>query len=187
MIKKEKLCSIILDGSDDRRGRHFLSVSIFHYIGDVPESFFYRVIDVSNNMTAQGLLASLSEAFEQDGLTLYMKKLLFGIATDGASVIATKKNSFDSLLKKHLNRNDIVSIWCAAHKLNHITSHLRWPTLIGPTITRIETFINRIAGFYHGSKMLSHLKLTANSYVRNRPSLSIHVPSRWMASETRAA
>ena len=84
--------SIILDGSTDPRQNHYLIVFLQAVEEYKPVVYFYRLIPLSMDETAEGLLKTLQESFEEDRLTKYMKEHLIGYAADGAAVMMGKHN-----------------------------------------------------------------------------------------------
>lgn len=112
---------ILVDGSDSRNKNQMFSVYIVTLEGNVPHAYFYRILNVSTDLTARGMLESLLEAFEGDGILDFMRTKLFAISFDGASVMMNHENSFDNLLKKdsidlESFRSGFRLIACSFHK-----------------------------------------------------------------------
>lgn len=188
-LKEEKQpLAILLDGSNDRRDRHLIAVSLVTLSENIPTPFFYRIINISPAQDANAMLSGLMNAFFDDGLTDHIKSYLYAYGSDGAKVMISGPNSLDNLLRDEIGKPGLYSVWCQAHRLQLITTHgLRENEIIGPMIQSIERTINDIYSFYHGSpKRKSHLQSTAQRMMRSIPSIRYIHMIRWVDSEVQA-
>ena len=188
LLRDEQPLSLLVDGSNDRNDRHILSVSFVTLSRNKPVTYLYRLLDVSNDQSAEGLLTSIMTAFEEDNLQHHIKSHLYGYSSDGASVMMNQRNSLDNLLRNELDKREIYSVWCYAHRLQLITSHgLRENEIVGTTVKSFESIVNGLYSFYSGStKRNDHLSKTALSLNERKPSILYIYIVRWIESEVRA-
>ena len=78
--------SLVVDSATDPSQNHFLCVFIQTLHQDKPKVFMYRVPGLGSDETAAGLMQSLEDVFEEDGITAIIKKRLIAFVADGASV-----------------------------------------------------------------------------------------------------
>ena len=110
--------STILDSSTDNSGRHYLIVLFQTLEEERPIVYFYRLIHLDMDESADGLCNSLITSIQNENLDLYsyLKRNLIGFASDGASVMLGKHNGLIRKLEKNLNKK-LFGIHCMAHRL----------------------------------------------------------------------
>ena len=77
-------CAILIDESSDRRQRSFLVILLQVMEENTPVVYFYHLLQLSSNTTAQGLQGAMEKQFEVDRLTNYFRHNLRSFASDGA-------------------------------------------------------------------------------------------------------
>ena len=173
--------SIILDGSTDPRQNHYLIVFLQAVEEYKPVVYFYRLIPLSMDETAEGLLKTLQESFEEDRLTKFMKEHLIGYAADGAAVMMGKHNGLAKKLSDFIGR-PLLANHCLAHRI-HLAIKRAFKEFT--FIYGMETMLNKLYSFYysHGHKRKAHLHQFSEGKVLE---LNYIFETRWISSELSA-
>ena len=54
---------------------------------NIPRTYLYRLVELGQDETANGLLQAIVQAFREDGLEKFMKQQLVGYTADGAATM----------------------------------------------------------------------------------------------------
>ena len=98
--------SLIIDDSTDIKQNHFM-VCLFQLVtpeGEI-EVFFYDLIDIKLDGTAQGHVDQFRKAMIRDGLWNIAKDRLVAVISDGASVLRGWRNGFVAKLMEEFGNN----------------------------------------------------------------------------------
>lgn len=171
--------SILLDTGVDQAGYDYLSVLIQTLEEDAPRCFFYRILPLGADLTAQGYRNTLNEAADNDSndfgvpdLRNYMLNNLKSCITDGAATFTGRENGFGVLLSQELfgDKNKLFVMHCAAHRIQlagrHLVDKIPDQQTSDNQLKSISTFYNQ-----QHSKNLAHI--TEMSKVLNLPLRSI--------------
>jgi hypothetical protein len=174
--------SIIVDTSTDNSGKHYLIVLFQTAEEERPIVYFYKLVHLGMDETADGLCNSLIRSFQNENIDLYsyLKRNLIGFASDGASVMLGEHNGLIKKLERKLEKK-LYGIHCMAHRLHLL---LRKPFEKISQLHDFESTINSVYNFYSRShKLKAHLRQTAYSMNVNITELSYIYKERWISSE----
>ncbi len=173
--------SLIVDGSTDVKQNHYLITYLQVLDNNNPLVYFYRLLPMRQGETAQDILDTILNAWEEDGIKEYMKSNLIGYGADGASVMMGKHKGLGKLLQKFSQR-ELVSVHCMAHRV-HLSIRRAFSTFT--FMNHFESAINGIYTFYysHGHKRRNHLWNFAGGQILE---LSYIFETRWISSELSA-
>lgn len=122
MRSKNTPISIIIDGSADVSGYHYL-ITYFQFVYDnVVYTQFYRLIQTSSDESAEGLFRSIKNSIqdESDDLLSYVKQNLVGFVSDGAAVMVGRYNG---VIQHFFTNKPIFGVHCMAHRLQRVIVH----------------------------------------------------------------
>ena len=173
--------AITLDGSTDPRQNHCLIVYLQAIEENRPVMFFYRLLAIGTDETAEGLLNVLKAAFEEDGITNIIKKNLISYVSDGAAVMMGVHEGLGKKLGRFVDHK-LVEVHCLAHRI-HLAIRRAFKNI--PIMHEFEKALNGIYTFYysHGHKRKAHL---VNMEDPSWLELSYIHEVRWIASERSA-
>ena len=173
--------AITLDGSTDRHQNHCLIVYLQAIEENRPVMFFYHLLAIGTDETAEGLLNVLKAAFEEDGITNIIKKNLISYVSDGAAVMMGVHEGLGKKLGRFVDHK-LVEVHCLAHRI-HLAIRRAFKNI--PIMHEFEKAVNGIYTFYysHGHKRKAHL---VNMEDPSRLELSYIYEVRWIASERSA-
>jgi hypothetical protein len=145
-------CSIIVDGSTDPRQNHYLIVYLQSLEQLRPIVYFYGLLEIGLDETADGFLNILKKAFEKDGITESMKRTLIAFASDGASVMLGKHAGLGKKLSEFVQR-PLIEVHCMAHRI-HLAIRRAFRRNKALKMFAFESFLNKLYSFYysHGHK-----------------------------------
>ncbi len=174
--------AIIVDGSTDPNQNHYLIVYFQVLDNNFPLIYFYRLIPLTDDETANGLLDKLKEAWEEDGLTAFMKHNIIGFASDGAPVMVGPRNGLKQKLEGFVGHS-VVGVHCLAHRaqlaFRRAFKDLTYMFHFESTVTQFHKFYNS-----HGHKRKGHLKANfGDTFIGE---LSPVFEIRWISSEKSA-
>jgi hypothetical protein len=174
--------SVIVDGSTDNQ-KHFLAVLIQSMEDYHPVVYFYKLIPIPSDETAQSLANIMIQSFENEkpGFSDVVRSKLVGFASDGASVMMGEHNGLLQKLKTWKGKN-IYGIHCMAHRLQLA---IRKPMERFEFMNVFELFVNDIYKFYggHGHKNKAHLVEFANTFEETVLNYNYIFKVRWISSE----
>ncbi len=172
--------AIILDGASDAASNHYLVVLLQLCEFNRPTIYFYRLLPVSSDETADGLLGLLTAAFVVVGLADFFKHNLAAYGSDGAAVMQGKNNGLGKKIEEYVGRT-IVSVHCLAHRI-HLAVRRAFKKFT--MMFQLESFINGLYTFYYrGHKRKSQLmEFAAEKFWE----LSYIFEVRWVSSELSA-
>lgn len=120
LLSKNYPLSIILDGSSDPNGQHYIIV-YFQAIEDYrPVTYFYKLIPTTTDESADGFYRILRGAFHDEEKDLYrhLQKNMAGYGSDGAAVMLGKDNGLAVVLEREMIKRPLYKIHCMAHRLH---------------------------------------------------------------------
>ena len=175
---------LLIDESTDNKNRNYLVV-LFQIIEQgQPVVVFYKLIPLTHDASAQALKRAMLDSWREDNIYDYMKNSLLGVGTDGASTLTGRVSGLCQLLKQWAT-NDLVCVWCMAHRLALAG---RWGIKESDYFLHLETVVNNIYNFYQNKahKRKSYLYATARE-----AGVFLYEPSRvfetrWVDSERQA-
>ncbi len=134
---------------------------------------------MNDDETAQGILNALTDAWEADGLTTYLKESLVAYASDGAPVV---KTALKRLLEDFLGRS-VQGIHCLAHRAQ-LAFRRAFKSL--KYVYHFESMINEIYIYFnsHSHKTKAHFRRNFADFKLKEFTYIFEV--RWIASEQRA-
>lgn len=147
MLSENLPFSVIVDGSADITDNHYLSVYFQILEGNVPVIVFYKLIELSSDLSGAGIYKSFENAFQDEEIDLfnYFRQNLIGFASDGEPTLTGAYNGLIAHIRNHV-KNPIFSIHCMAHRLELIIKH----TLTEQEyFTRFEITMNELFKFYN--------------------------------------
>lgn len=102
IVSKNFPFSIIVDGSTDSSDVHYMSMFFQILEENVPVVVFYKLVELSSDVTAKGIYTSIQNAFKSEDLDFlsYFRQNLVGYASDGEPVMAAKNNGLIALIRK---------------------------------------------------------------------------------------
>lgn len=117
--KNKKPISLIVDSSTDPRQRHFFAVLFQTLEEGKPVVYFYKLIELSSDESAQGLFNVISEEWrkEENNFYDYMQENLVGFASDSALVMTGRHGGLVTLFE-NFGIQRIFRIHCMAYHLN---------------------------------------------------------------------
>jgi hypothetical protein len=118
LLNTQYPCSLIVDGSTSVGLIHYVTVLIQTLEKERPVVYFYKLIEMGLDSTAQGLMDSLEESFKKEHKDIigFFKNNLVGLGADGASVNFGNKGGFIVKLRQFTG-NDIYAVWCMPHRM----------------------------------------------------------------------
>lgn len=183
MLAKNLPFSIIMDGSTDSTGSHYLIVYFQILENDIPTVCFYRLIESTSDRTAKGIFDTLLSALqkEEKDLLPYFKRNLVGYASDGEPVMSGARGGVLSYVRG-VAENPIYAIHCMAHRLELVIQKAFRSV---PYFTIFESLINKLFQFYNwnASKRKTHLKETAIKCNLRVYEMNYIFKERWISSE----
>ena len=188
LMKSDKPLSLITDGSTDPGNRHYIDLFIQTIEHDKVQVYFYGLIELQQDESAQGMYNKILQRFGKDDITGKLREKietnLRGIATDGASVNTGIRNGLHKKFRDFA-KNQIYGIHCMPHRL-HLASK---DALLKTTFaTTFENIIDQLYSFYnsHGHKRLGHLRALAQRMQETLLNLNKIFKIRWISSEVQA-
>lgn len=186
MLSENLPFSIIVDGSADITDNHYLSVYFQILEENVPVIVFYKLVELSSDVTALGIYKSVKDAFQSENVDFlnYFRHNLVGFASDGEPTMSGQYNGLIAHIRNEVH-NPIFSIHCMAHRLELMIKH---------TLTKHEYFerfektINDLFKFYNDKalKRKAHLRETASRMKAKMYELNYIYHTRWISSEYQA-
>lgn len=184
LIKSNSPFSLILDASSDIEGRHYLITYFQAFEDNTPIVYFYKLIPMTDDLSADGHFAVIESAITDDpGLLVYFKQNLVGFASDGAAVMTGKKNGLVAKIRAFVT-NKVYAVHCMAHRLElAIGKAYKVDDYFG----KLDTIINNLYAFYgRGEKREAHLRKTAESLASKFFRLTYIFEVRWVSSQVSA-
>lgn len=186
MLSEQLPFSIIVDGSSDISDNHYLSIYFQILEKNVPVVVFYKLVELSSDVTAQGIYTSVKTALQNEDVDLlnYFRTNLVGFASDGEPTMSGQNNGLIALIRKD-SKNHIFSIHCMAHRLELIIKHA---LETNKYFEKFEQIINELFQFYNNNalKRKSHLRETAFKLGKKIYELNYIYHTRWISSEYQA-
>ena len=146
ILQSDSPRSIICDAATDPRQNHYLSVLLQGIEDNLPKVYFYRLILLGSDETAEGLLQVLLKAFDEDGITDKMRQNLVGFTSDGASGMLGKHNGLAQKIQRFSDKHLIIT-HCMGHRLElAIKSGFAEFNFM----THLNFFLNDLYSFYYG-------------------------------------
>lgn len=183
MLSKNLSFSIIVDGSSDISDFHYLSVYFQILYENVPVIAFYKLIELTLDVTGEGIYNSIKQAFlsEKVDFFSYFKRNVVGYASDGEPTMAGKKSGVIAFIRKDAEKF-ILATHCMAHRLELAIKHA---INKHEYFARFEKFINDLFEFYNNNalKRKSHLRRTASDLKEKNYELNYIYHTRWINSE----
>ena len=99
--------SIIVDGSTDKGNKHLLAVLFQTLEEDVPVTYYYGLLELQTDETAEGQTDVLIGQLEKDNVYESIKNRVISFVSDGASVMTGKKKGMAKLMKTKFGPNYI--------------------------------------------------------------------------------
>ena len=172
---------ILIDESTDNKNRNFLVVLFQIIEKGQPVVVFYKLVHLTHDASAQALKEAMLVSWREDNIYDFMKDRLVGVGTDGASTLTGRISGLCQLMKQWAT-NDLVCVWCMAHRLALAG---RWGIKELDYFLHLETVVNSIYNFYQNKahKRKSYLYATARE-----AGVFLYEPSRvfetrWVDSE----
>lgn len=176
--------SLILDGSKDNTGRHFMSISIVTLHLNQPVTYFYRIINYSDDLSARGIVTKVVEALRKDMIYDIVKIDLKGVGTDGAAVMLSQNKGFIGLIRTEFERGNIYSVWCTSHRMQLVVGHGMDATPeIAEFMGLLKQFNNNLFSMYKQTRRHQHLVDTAKRLGESVPRIHQIHDVRWMETE----
>lgn len=183
IISKNLPFSLIVDGSTDSSDVHFMSIFFQILEDNVPVIVFYKLVELSVDVSARGIHKSIVNAFESEELDFlnYFKRNIVGFASDGEPVMAGRTNGLVALVRKDA-KNFIFASHCMAHKLELV---IKYALLKHEYFKTFESNINELFQFYNlnAPKRKAHLRETAKKNNWQFYELNSVYHTRWISSE----
>lgn len=130
--------AIVLDSTSDVHSNSYLMIYFRMLERSKPKMFFYRFERLMQVETGRSLLDKLKEIFTKDKLLTIISERLWGVTTDGASVMTGNQAGLISLLRP-MAKNNFFQHHCAAHKLE-LTLHHAFESF--PYMKQLDSHIN---------------------------------------------
>ena len=139
--------SIIVDGSTDKSNKHLLAVLFQTLEEDVPVTYYYGLLELKTDETAEGQTDVLMDKLKTDLLFPQIKNRVISFVSDGASVMTGKKQSMAKLLKKEFGPQ-LISVHCGAHRVELVYGNAMKEF---DSFSKIEEESNFLYSFYSRS------------------------------------
>lgn len=183
MLSKQLPFSIIVDGSSDISDFHYLTIHFQILDDNIPVVVFYKLIELSVDVTGAGIYQSMKDAFQSEAVDFfkYFKENLVGYASDGEPTMSGQHNGVIAHIRRDVQRN-IFAIHCMAHRLELSIKHALTKH---PYFAKFEAFINELFQFYNNNalKRKAHLRQTAFDLNQRMYELNYIYHIRWIGSE----
>jgi hypothetical protein len=177
-------CSIIVDGSTSLGLYHYLTVLIQTLEKEKPVVYFYKLIEVGADSSAEGLLRAFEEALKKDVRDSfgYLKTNLVGFGSDGASVNLGKDGGFVVKLKELFENNRIYTVWCMPHR---IELAVKAALKANPFMNIFDDTITGVVNFYNSRSYKRKAHLRNHAIAANLDLYELHYAfrERWVMSD----
>lgn len=185
LISKKFPMSIILDGTTDMGLHHYLVVLIQTLEDNRPVMYFYKLIELVADESAEGQLNVLEREFKKDGddFFKYIKANMVGFGADGASVNSGRIAGLGKKLSNFISRPfPLFQVHCMPHRLelavkHAIESNKFWDEF-GKTMNGVDVFYTG-----HSQKRMQFLRAHALAKLIKLYALSSIFKQRWSASQ----
>lgn len=117
MISKNLPFSIILDGSSDNTDTHYMIIYFQILQNDIPSVVFYRLVQTTSDVTAQGYFKSITAVMTAEEIDIYSYLNLVGYISDGRNTMTGEKGGLISFFQK-ITENPLYPVHCMAHRLH---------------------------------------------------------------------
>ena len=114
--------SIIVDASTDVSNNHLMAVIIQTTENEVPVQFFYALLPIGSDETAEAQTALLVDKLKQDEVFEPVKNKIVSFVSDGAAVTVGRKRGMAVRLKKIFGPK-LVSVHCGAQRIELAFGH----------------------------------------------------------------
>ena len=184
ILQSDSPWSIICDGASDPRQNHYLTVLLQGIEHNLPKVYFYRLILIGSDETAEGLMQLLINAFEDDGIKDKMKQNLIGFTSDGANVMMGKFNGLAKKVERFAAR-PIIATHCMAHRLELAILHAYDGRPEFNFMNHMPILINEVYSFFYGQ---GHKKKAYMREVLKDATVTLNYifEVRWITSERSA-
>ena len=185
MVKQDYPFSLIVDTSTSIGLYHYSAVLIQTLEREKPVVYFYKLIEVGSDSTANGLLNALKVELTRDpaDTSSFFKKNLVGFGADGASVNLGHKGGFAKKLEEYfLEDRTLYTVWCMPHRLElAIKAALK----AVPEMNKFDETITAVTNFYNSRsyKRKAHLRQLALEENLDLYELHYAFRERWVMSD----
>ncbi|PAA56523.1 hypothetical protein BOX15_Mlig001790g1 [Macrostomum lignano] len=176
--------SIVLDTTSDIHSNSYVMIYFRVLENSQPLMFFYRFKRLTEVETGRSIYELLIRLFSDDKLEDEIKRRLWGVTTDGASVMTGSRVGLISQLRPWASKQ-FFQHHCAAHKLELSIYHA---FEIFPFMQHLDKNINSLHKFYmsHAVKRKASLAQTSEALNLVFYELKRIYRIRWVASEVSA-
>lgn len=183
MLSENLPFAMIVDGSSDISDFHYLSIYFQILDGNVPVIVFYKLIQLSLDVTGEGIYKSVMKSFQSESVDFikYFQDNLVGYASDGEPTMSGKHNGLIAHIRKGAKKN-VFATHCMAHRLELAIKHA---IARHAYFSRFEECINDLFKFYNNNalKRKAHLRQTAADLKSKVYELNYIYHTRWISSE----
>lgn len=178
LIRDDIPLALISDESTSKSQTKYMVILIQTMEDDIPVLYLYRNIEITTILTsADKLLAYMTDAFEEDGLTETMKRNLVSFASDGASVMKSLAKLLDQFTDTRL-----VPVHCMGHRIQLALNFLKKKRYHH----QFEQIINKVHTYYSEPKKRNHYLQTGKGMGVKLVKLRRIIEVRWLPSEVGA-
>lgn len=181
--EKNYPCSLIVDTSTSIGLYHYLTVLIQTLENERPVIYFYRLIEVGEDSSADGLLRALKGAIYSEDIDIMpsLKDNVVGFGSDGASVNLGRRGGFVIKLQEFLRKN-LYTIWCMSHRLE---LSIKAAIKANPDMSKIDDTITELTNFYNSKSYKRKAHLRSHAIQENVDLYELHFAfrERWVMSD----